>query len=128
MAFAARLPEGLDAWLDEAAAAEHQSKNAILITHCRSTGNAVNSPTGSCRPTRPPATPEPAEFGLVASTAARPSTTPFGLDPYPALAEKAAALPHHLAPVHRREQESRLLLDEVPSIAEGIESPTQATG
>ncbi|MEV5413077.1 ribbon-helix-helix protein, CopG family [Thermopolyspora sp. NPDC052614] len=32
MAFAARLPEDLDAWLDELAAAEHQSKNAILIT------------------------------------------------------------------------------------------------
>lgn len=32
MAFAARLPEELDAWLDEVAAAEHRSENAILIT------------------------------------------------------------------------------------------------
>ncbi|MFG2090579.1 MULTISPECIES: hypothetical protein [unclassified Spirillospora] len=32
MAFAARLPADLDAWLDEVASAEHQSKNAILIT------------------------------------------------------------------------------------------------
>lgn len=32
MAFAARLPSDLDAWLDEVAAAEQQSKNAILIT------------------------------------------------------------------------------------------------
>lgn len=31
MAFAARLPEDLDAWLDKTAAAQHQSKNAILI-------------------------------------------------------------------------------------------------
>jgi predicted transcriptional regulator len=31
MAFAARLPEDLDAWLDQVAAVEHQSKNAILI-------------------------------------------------------------------------------------------------
>ena len=32
MAFAARLPDDLDAWLDEAAAAEQRSKNAILIS------------------------------------------------------------------------------------------------
>ncbi|WP_141577062.1 hypothetical protein [Actinomadura sp. WMMA1423] len=31
MAFAARLPDDLDAWLDEAATAEQRSKNAILI-------------------------------------------------------------------------------------------------
>ncbi|RAY12843.1 hypothetical protein DPM19_22765 [Actinomadura craniellae] len=32
MAFAARLPEELDAWLDEVATAEQRSKNAVLIT------------------------------------------------------------------------------------------------
>lgn len=32
MAFAARLPVELSTWLDEAAAAEQRSKNAILIT------------------------------------------------------------------------------------------------
>lgn len=32
MAFAARLPDDLDAWLDDAAETEHRSKNAILIT------------------------------------------------------------------------------------------------
>ncbi|MCP9953863.1 hypothetical protein [Actinomadura madurae] len=31
MAFAARLPSNLDAWLDEFATAEHRSTNAILI-------------------------------------------------------------------------------------------------
>ncbi|MEO3826243.1 hypothetical protein [Actinomadura sp. B10D3] len=31
MAFAARLPSDLDAWLDEVATAENRSKNAILI-------------------------------------------------------------------------------------------------
>jgi death-on-curing protein len=30
--------------------------------------------------------------GLAASAAARPATTDFGVDPYPALLEKAAAL------------------------------------
>ncbi|HLV74459.1 hypothetical protein FHX41_1340 [Actinomadura hallensis] len=32
MAFAARLPADLDAWLDQVASEERQSKNAILIT------------------------------------------------------------------------------------------------
>jgi predicted transcriptional regulator len=32
VAFAARLPDDLNAWLDEAANAEQRSKNAILIT------------------------------------------------------------------------------------------------
>jgi predicted transcriptional regulator len=32
MAFAARLPDDLDAWLDEVAETEHRSKNAVLIT------------------------------------------------------------------------------------------------
>lgn len=32
MAFAARLPKELDAWLDQMAASEKRSKNAILIT------------------------------------------------------------------------------------------------
>ncbi|WP_207929030.1 type II toxin-antitoxin system death-on-curing family toxin [Actinomadura sp. 6K520] len=36
------------------------------------------------------------DFGLVASAAARPSTTAFGMDPYPTLLEKAAALLHSL--------------------------------
>lgn len=31
MAFAARLPEELDHWLDEAAHTEHRSKNAIVV-------------------------------------------------------------------------------------------------
>jgi predicted transcriptional regulator len=32
MTFAPRLPDDLDAWLDEVAEIEHRSKNAILIT------------------------------------------------------------------------------------------------
>ncbi|TDE30687.1 Arc family DNA-binding protein [Actinomadura sp. 6K520] len=32
MAFAARLPAELDAWLEEVASSEHRSKNAVLIT------------------------------------------------------------------------------------------------
>ena len=37
------------------------------------------------------------DYGLLASAAARPSTTVFGVDPYPELLEKAAALLHSLA-------------------------------
>ncbi|WP_433712546.1 type II toxin-antitoxin system death-on-curing family toxin [Nocardia sp. CA-084685] len=37
------------------------------------------------------------DYGLLASAAARPSTTVFGVDPYPELFEKAAALLHSLA-------------------------------
>ncbi|GAA0569264.1 type II toxin-antitoxin system death-on-curing family toxin [Actinomadura livida] len=40
------------------------------------------------------------DFGLVASAAARPSTTAFGTDPYPTLLEKAAALLHSLTTSH----------------------------
>ena len=39
------------------------------------------------------------DFGLVASAAARPATVTFGLDPYPALFEKAALL-HSLTTSH----------------------------
>ena len=40
------------------------------------------------------------DAGLLASAAARPSTTVFGADAYPAFAEKAAALMHSLARNH----------------------------
>ncbi|MFI6362928.1 type II toxin-antitoxin system death-on-curing family toxin [Nocardia sp. NPDC050630] len=40
------------------------------------------------------------DYGLLASAAARPSTTVFGVDPYPELFEKAAALLHSLARNH----------------------------
>ncbi|MET8877643.1 type II toxin-antitoxin system death-on-curing family toxin [Nocardia sp. NPDC004604] len=40
------------------------------------------------------------DYGLLASAAARPSTTVFGVDPYPDLFEKAAALLHSLARNH----------------------------
>lgn len=40
------------------------------------------------------------DFGLVASAAARPSTAAFGLDPYPTLPEKAAALLHSFTTSH----------------------------
>ncbi|TDC79307.1 type II toxin-antitoxin system death-on-curing family toxin [Actinomadura sp. 7K507] len=40
------------------------------------------------------------DYGLVASAAARPSTTAFGTDPYPTLLEKAAALLHSLTTSH----------------------------
>lgn len=38
--------------------------------------------------------------GLVAAAAARPAMTPFGVDPYPTLVEKAAALLHSLTTSH----------------------------
>ncbi|MGW4771446.1 type II toxin-antitoxin system death-on-curing family toxin [Nocardia sp. NPDC004278] len=37
------------------------------------------------------------DYGLLASAAARPSTKVFGVDPYPELFDKAAALLHSLA-------------------------------
>lgn len=40
------------------------------------------------------------DAGLLASAAARPSTTIFGADAYPTFAEKAAALMHSLARNH----------------------------
>ncbi len=40
------------------------------------------------------------DFGLVASAAARPAMTAFGVDPYPTLFEKAAALLHSLTTSH----------------------------
>lgn len=40
------------------------------------------------------------DFGLVSSSAARPSTMAFGMDPYPTLLEKAAALLHSLTTSH----------------------------
>lgn len=40
------------------------------------------------------------DAGLLASAAARPATTVFGADAYPAFADKAAALVHSLAPNH----------------------------
>ncbi|MEV4008110.1 type II toxin-antitoxin system death-on-curing family toxin [Actinomadura sp. NPDC049753] len=40
------------------------------------------------------------DSGLVASAAARPSTVTFGVDPYPTLLEKAAALLHSLTTSH----------------------------
>ena len=40
------------------------------------------------------------DAGLLASAAARPSTTVFGADAYPSFAEKAAALMHSLARNH----------------------------
>ena len=40
------------------------------------------------------------DFGLVASAAARPSTEAFGVEPYPTLLEKAAALLHSLTTSH----------------------------
>lgn len=40
------------------------------------------------------------DAGLLASAAARPSTTVFGADAYPTFAEKAAALMHSLARNH----------------------------
>ncbi len=40
------------------------------------------------------------DAGLLASAAARPSTTVFGADAYPTFAEKAAALMHSLAGNH----------------------------
>ena len=40
------------------------------------------------------------DVGLVASAAARPSTVAFGMDPYPTLIEKAAALLHSLTTSH----------------------------
>jgi death-on-curing protein len=40
------------------------------------------------------------DFGLVASAAARPATVAFGMDPYPTLLEKAAALLHSLTTSH----------------------------
>ncbi|MCP9953859.1 type II toxin-antitoxin system death-on-curing family toxin [Actinomadura madurae] len=40
------------------------------------------------------------DFGLIASAAARPSTEAFGLEPYPTLPEKAAALLHSLTTSH----------------------------
>jgi len=40
------------------------------------------------------------DVGLLASAAARPPTTVFGGDAYPAFADKAAALLHSLAPNH----------------------------
>ncbi|MEU8120140.1 type II toxin-antitoxin system death-on-curing family toxin [Spirillospora sp. NPDC049024] len=40
------------------------------------------------------------DFGLVASAAARPATVTFGVDPYPSLLEKAAALLHSLTTSH----------------------------
>ncbi|WP_205718613.1 type II toxin-antitoxin system death-on-curing family toxin [Actinomadura sp. WMMA1423] len=40
------------------------------------------------------------DFGLVASAAARPATVTFGVDPYPTLFEKAAALLHSLTTSH----------------------------
>ncbi|MEU8119416.1 Fic family protein [Spirillospora sp. NPDC049024] len=40
------------------------------------------------------------DFGLVASAAARPATVTFGVDPYPTLLEKAAALLHSLTTPH----------------------------
>lgn len=40
------------------------------------------------------------DVGLLASAAARPAATAFGLDAYPSTAEKAAALMHSLARNH----------------------------
>ncbi len=40
------------------------------------------------------------DHGLVASAAARPAMTTFGVDPYPTLLEKAAALLHSLTTSH----------------------------
>jgi death-on-curing protein len=40
------------------------------------------------------------DYGLVASAAARPATVAFGVDPYPTLLEKAAALLHSLTTSH----------------------------
>ncbi|RAY12842.1 type II toxin-antitoxin system death-on-curing family toxin [Actinomadura craniellae] len=40
------------------------------------------------------------DFGLVASAAARPATVTFGMDPYPTLLDKAAALLHSLTTSH----------------------------
>ncbi|RDI54356.1 type II toxin-antitoxin system death-on-curing family toxin [Nocardia mexicana] len=40
------------------------------------------------------------DHGLVASAAARPATVTFGVDPYPSLPEKAAALLHSLTTSH----------------------------